>query len=157
MLVTTDDDLAVGEFGIATASWQTRSAEAAPPPELPVEQPAQTMIYRAPPPVADIPEPNPSRTRRSRPSRSQAGSTPSRERASFSGVRVKQTSASPTSTSRKHAEVRHEEDAYWIVDLGSLNGTIVNGKRVDRQRLRDGDRITLGSTEIVFDAPLPGP
>jgi pSer/pThr/pTyr-binding forkhead associated (FHA) protein len=36
-----------------------------------------------------------------------------------------------------------------------MNGTIVNGKRVDRQRLRDGDRIAIGSTEIVFGRALP--
>jgi len=33
----------------------------------------------------------------------------------------------------------------------------VNGKRIDRQRLRDGDRITLGSTEIVFGRSLQKP
>ena len=31
-----------------------------------------------------------------------------------------------------------------------MNGTAVNGTRIDRQQLRDGDRITMGSTEIVF-------
>ena len=62
---------------------------------------------------------------------------------------------SDVNISRKHAEVRHEEDAYWIVDLGSLNGTMVNGKRIDRKRLRDGARITLGSTESVFGRSLP--
>jgi pSer/pThr/pTyr-binding forkhead associated (FHA) protein len=31
-----------------------------------------------------------------------------------------------------------------------MNGTLVNGERVDRARLEDGDRITLGSTDIVF-------
>jgi pSer/pThr/pTyr-binding forkhead associated (FHA) protein len=52
--------------------------------------------------------------------------------------------------SRRHAELRKDDDGYWIVDLGSMNGTLVNGKPVDRERLEDGDRITLGSTEIVF-------
>ena len=31
--------------------------------------------------------------------------------------------------SRRHAEIRREDGAYWIVDLGSTNGTKVNGKR----------------------------
>jgi pSer/pThr/pTyr-binding forkhead associated (FHA) protein len=53
--------------------------------------------------------------------------------------------------SRRHAELRQEGASYWIVDLGSTNGTEVNGKRVKRAKLRDGDRITLGSTEITFD------
>jgi pSer/pThr/pTyr-binding forkhead associated (FHA) protein len=66
------------------------------------------------------------------------------------GVRI-----SDVNISRRHAELRQEGASYWIVDLGSTNGVTVNGKRVDKQRLRDGDRITLGSTEIVFGRSLP--
>ena len=54
-----------------------------------------------------------------------------------------------------HAELRQDGTAYWIVDLGSTNGLEVNGKRTDRARMRDGDRITIGSTEIVFGRSLP--
>jgi pSer/pThr/pTyr-binding forkhead associated (FHA) protein len=57
---------------------------------------------------------------------------------------------SDLNASRRHAELQKDGDGYWIVDLGSMNGTQVNGRPVDRQRLEDGDRITLGSTEIVF-------
>ena len=46
--------------------------------------------------------------------------------------------------------IRHEDDAWWIVDLGSTNGTQVNGRRATRERLREGDVVTLGATEIVF-------
>ena len=59
--------------------------------------------------------------------------------------------------SRRHAELRREGATFWIVDLGSTNGTEVNGKRIDRQQLRDGDRITMGSTEIVFGRSLRAP
>jgi pSer/pThr/pTyr-binding forkhead associated (FHA) protein len=54
--------------------------------------------------------------------------------------------------SRRHFELVEESPAEWVVvDLGSTNGTEVNGKRVSgRQRLDDGDRITIGSTELVF-------
>ena len=52
--------------------------------------------------------------------------------------------------SRKHAEVRQEGAAYWVVDLDSTNGMEVNGRRQKRAKLRQGDRITLGSTELVF-------
>jgi pSer/pThr/pTyr-binding forkhead associated (FHA) protein len=57
--------------------------------------------------------------------------------------------------SRRHAELRHEDEAWWIVDLGSTNGTLVNGRRTARERLRDGDRLTLGGTEIVFGDTRP--
>src|SRR5207253_261104 len=52
--------------------------------------------------------------------------------------------------SRRHAELRQEGASYWIVDLGSTNGMEVNGKRVKRAKLRDGDTITLGSTDVTF-------
>jgi hypothetical protein len=51
-----------------------------------------------------------------------------------------------TGVSRRHAQV----DGARIQDLGSTNGTRVNGSRVAEADLDDGDRITLGSTEIVF-------
>ena len=52
--------------------------------------------------------------------------------------------------SRKHAEVRQEGAAYWAIDLDSTNGMEVNGRRQKRAKLRQGDRITLGSTDLVF-------
>ena len=57
--------------------------------------------------------------------------------------------------SRKHAEVRQEGATYWVVDLDSTNGTEVNGERVERAKLSDGDRITLGGTDVVFGRSLP--
>src|SRR6266508_1784133 len=56
-----------------------------------------------------------------------------------------------SNVSRRHAELRQEGASYWIVDLGSTNGMEVNGKRVKRAKLRDGDTITLGSTELTFE------
>jgi pSer/pThr/pTyr-binding forkhead associated (FHA) protein len=55
-----------------------------------------------------------------------------------------------TNVSRRHAEVRQEGTSYWIVDLGSTNGLELNGKRVKRAKLSDGDTITVGSTEVRF-------
>ena len=52
--------------------------------------------------------------------------------------------------SRRHAEVRQEGSAYWVVDLDSTNGMEVNGRRLKRAKLRPGDTITVGSTELVF-------
>jgi pSer/pThr/pTyr-binding forkhead associated (FHA) protein len=52
--------------------------------------------------------------------------------------------------SRRHAEVRQEGSGYWLVDLDSTNGSEVNGRRQKQTKLDDGDRIVLGSTELVF-------
>lgn len=57
--------------------------------------------------------------------------------------------------SRRHAELRRIGDDYWLVDLGSTNGTELNGRPVRREQVGDGDRITIGSTEIVFGRRQP--
>jgi hypothetical protein len=57
---------------------------------------------------------------------------------------------SDSGVSRKHAEVRREGDEWVVIDLGSTNGTIVNGKAVRRHRLAPGDRIEVGETTIEF-------
>jgi len=162
VIVTTDDDLAVGEFGIATRLVEDEaSKEPPPPPELPVERPAQTMIYRAPtPPVVEAPPPEPEpEPEREVISLTVAGRQHAitEERVVLGRSRDAGLRISDVNISRKHAEIRQEGDTFWVVDLGSTNGTLVNGKRIDRHRLRDGDRITLGSTEIVFGRSLQKP
>jgi pSer/pThr/pTyr-binding forkhead associated (FHA) protein len=52
--------------------------------------------------------------------------------------------------SRRHAEIVQEGSTYWLVDLGSTNGTEVDGRRVQRVRLEDGSRFTLGETTVTF-------
>jgi pSer/pThr/pTyr-binding forkhead associated (FHA) protein len=55
--------------------------------------------------------------------------------------------------SRRHAEVRAGTTAYVVVDLGSTNGTMLNGiKTTGEQRLSDGDIISVGSTHLRFEA-----
>ena len=54
--------------------------------------------------------------------------------------------------SRNHAEIRPQSDRYLVVDLGSTNGTRVNGVRVDKQLLEDGDELTFGNTRMRFEA-----
>ncbi|HUP86781.1 MAG TPA: DUF3662 and FHA domain-containing protein [Acidimicrobiales bacterium] len=55
--------------------------------------------------------------------------------------------------SRQHAEVRREDGGFVVVDLGSLNGTKVNGAGVKSPRpLEDGDTITIGTHTIRFEA-----
>jgi len=52
--------------------------------------------------------------------------------------------------SRHHAELRLEENQVVLVDLGSTNGTFVNGQPVRRVALTDGTHVTLGRTTLVF-------
>jgi hypothetical protein len=54
--------------------------------------------------------------------------------------------------SRNHAEIRPQGDRFVVVDLGSTNGSRVNGVRVDTQVLEDGDEITFGNTRMRFEA-----
>jgi pSer/pThr/pTyr-binding forkhead associated (FHA) protein len=57
--------------------------------------------------------------------------------------------------SRRHAELQQQGTTYWIVDLESTNGTAVNGRRQSRAKLQDGDTITLGATNVLFERSLP--
>lgn len=57
-----------------------------------------------------------------------------------------------SNVSRRHAEIRPAGDAFVLVDLGSTNGSKVNGVRVAQRELVDGDEITFGNTRLVFEA-----
>jgi len=66
--------------------------------------------------------------------------------------------------SRRHAALRVEGETAVIEDLGSRNGTFVNGERVDdARRLREGDALQLGATVLEVrssrgeTAPFPPP
>lgn len=53
--------------------------------------------------------------------------------------------------SRTHAEIFRESPNVWgLADLGSTNGTLVNGKHIASVLLNDGDRITVGTTTFLF-------
>ena len=53
--------------------------------------------------------------------------------------------------SSKHLRLRYQDGVWMVLDLGSTNGTYVNGQRVnDAQRLADGDSIKVGDTTLVF-------
>jgi len=150
VLVLTDTDLTVGEFGIGTRLVAAEGSPATPPPpELPLEQPEHTMVYRAP--VASTPdEPEPEPVPETTVSFGGKTRTITAPRAVLGRSRECDVRIPDANVSRRHAELRHENDAWWIVDLGSTNGTLLNGKRAARERLSGGDTITLGSTDLVF-------
>ena len=59
---------------------------------------------------------------------------------------------SDPNVSRKHAEVRRQGTGFVLVDLGSTNGTRVNGAVVKDRLLNDADEITVGATKLRFEA-----
>jgi pSer/pThr/pTyr-binding forkhead associated (FHA) protein len=52
--------------------------------------------------------------------------------------------------SRKHAELVRSGDTYTITDLGSLNGTYVNRKRIESAELQDDDEVQVGKYRLTF-------
>jgi pSer/pThr/pTyr-binding forkhead associated (FHA) protein len=51
--------------------------------------------------------------------------------------------------SRLHCRITAAADTLEVVDLKSTNGTFVNGKRVQKARLTDGDRLRVGRVEMT--------
>jgi hypothetical protein len=148
VLMQTDDDLEVGEFGIATRMASVEGLADDVPAQA---EPGATMVYR--PEEEPEPEPEPAAAAVALTVNGKrhevAGSRALLGRSKECDIRI-----SDPNVSRRHAEVRQEGSAYWIVDLDSTNGVLVNGRRQKRAKLDDGDKITLGSTEIVFnDSP----
>ena len=183
--ITTDDDLAIGEFGIATRVAQPDTAAAvlpvgaepdavsegsalaaaaalpaAPAPVAPPvpEIPAATVVYRPSTPPETVPEEEPV-------------PPPARETVTLTiGDRVYPIESSrvvlgrsrecdihvaDANASRRHCEIVQDGASTWsLVDLGSTNGTELNGQRVRQAVLADGDRVTIGSTDVLFGRTL---
>jgi pSer/pThr/pTyr-binding forkhead associated (FHA) protein len=60
-------------------------------------------------------------------------------------------SLTDATVSRRHAELRREADGWLLVDCASMNGTWVNGVRIERAPVRDGDQIRLGRACLVLE------
>jgi hypothetical protein len=153
VLLETDDDLAVGEFGIATRMVQPKRGARASSDE-PLEQVASgaTMIYKPAqvPAGADSAENVP--LEREVAVLSWDGQTKRVEKRRFVLGRSRECDiqVEDANVSRRHAELRQEGTAYWIVDLDSTNGIEVNGRRVQRAKLEPGDSFTVGETKVTF-------
>jgi pSer/pThr/pTyr-binding forkhead associated (FHA) protein len=52
--------------------------------------------------------------------------------------------------SRRHAEIRCERGEFRVVDVGSLNGTYVNGEPIHSAELTNGDEIRMGKFRLMF-------
>jgi len=57
-----------------------------------------------------------------------------------------------TNVSRRHAEIRPQGDGFVVVDVGSTNGTRVNGTRITEHVLVDRDEVVFGNTVTYFEA-----
>jgi hypothetical protein len=149
----TDDRLELGEFGIQAQLLAPPEEEAdiqAPVPPAPSAGDfGHTMVY--------------SPDRAARPleapiGRRQALLVAEGRRNVLSGDRVVigrsrdcDVVVSDPNVSRRHAELRRDENGWHAIDLGSTNGVKVNGRRVEQAALRDGDRITIGVTDLTFE------
>ncbi len=159
VLLETDDDLAVGEFGIATRMVHTEqakpAADGAPPEQV---EPGATMIYKpAKTPEAEAVSPQELGLARELVTLTTGGTSHPVEQRRVVIGRSKDCDIQVVdpNISRRHAEVRQEGAAYWAVDLDSTNGMLVNGRRLKRAKLEHGDTILLGSTELTFGRELP--
>jgi hypothetical protein len=152
----TDDDLSIGEFGIATRMVQGRPAEgqeAAPPPQL---ESGATMVYKPRTPLAADGPPADVALAQEIVTLTLDGKRHEVDKRRVVIGRSKECDiqlADPN-VSRRHAELRQEGAAYWLVDLDSTNGSIVNGHRTARAKLESGDTITIGSTDLLFERRL---
>jgi hypothetical protein len=158
VLMETDDDLGVGEFGIATRMVQPERRAARADEPASQAEPGHTMIYR----------PRSPQTTQAV-SAEELGVEPSTAALSWDGERRAidrrrlvvgrsrdcDIQLADPNVSRRHAELRQEGTSYWVVDLDSTNGVEVNGRRLKRAKLEDGDRFTLGSTDFTFHREAP--
>jgi hypothetical protein len=153
----TDERLALGEFGIQAQlvrpgghSEEAHGAAHAEPE--PTGEHGETMIY--------------STSARVRGQVEEAQGRPSRALLTVAGRRLPlpprgatigrsrdcDIVLDDTGISRRHAEIRPTPDGWTVADLGSTNGLQLNGRTVrSAQLLQPGDRVELGSTEIVFE------
>jgi hypothetical protein len=56
-----------------------------------------------------------------------------------------------SNVSRRHAELRRAGDSVVLTDLGSTNGTRVNGAPIRERTLASGDEVSVGSTRLIFE------
>ncbi|TML53707.1 MAG: DUF2662 domain-containing protein [Actinobacteria bacterium] len=158
VLMETDEDLEVGEFGIATRMAQggpEPAPDEAPAPEV---APGATMVYKPKQPDTQAVSAEELGLEREVATLSWDGRRHEIEKRRVVIGRSKDCDiqVADPNVSRRHAEVRQEGAAHWVVDLDSTNGTEINGRRLKRAKLRPGDTITVGSTELVFEREAGG-
>jgi hypothetical protein len=149
----TDEDLALGEFGIATRMVQPRHGVRGDDVEEEAESGA-TMIYKHPVPPESTEAASPEELGLEREvavlSWDGRRLRVDKRRVLLGRSRECDIQIEDVNVSRRHAELRQEGTSFWIVDLDSTNGLEVNGRKVKRAKLDPGDSFTVGSTEVTF-------
>jgi hypothetical protein len=153
VLFETDEDLTLGEFGIATRMLQPTPGTPDEPAGEP--EPGMTQIYRAGPPTQPATPLELGVETRSFLVYEGDRRELTMDRAVIGRAREVDIQVSDPNVSRRHAELRREGVDWVVVDLGSTNGIEVNGRKVKRAQLEDGDRISMGQTELVFEREKP--
>jgi hypothetical protein len=147
----TDDRLRLGEFGIQTTTVQARSADE--PPQEEGEASGRTMVYSTAGRVAEPLEERAHVTHRRAllvhdNRRLVIGATG----ATIGRSRQCDIVLTDANVSREHAEIRPRGGSWVLTDLGSTNGTSLNGRVIDGPEVvRPGDEIDLGTSRLVFE------
>jgi hypothetical protein len=152
VLMETDEDLEIGEFGIATRMAQGGRQVTPDEVSAPDVAPGATMVYKPKAPETEAVSAEELGLDREVATLTYEGRRYELDKRRVVIGRSKDCDIqlSDPNVSRRHAEVRQEGAAHWVVDLDSTNGMEVNGKRLKRAKLRPGDTITVGSTDLVF-------
>jgi len=159
IVLTERENLPVGRFRVRSATVGS------PVRQRPPANDGQTQMQSVPPPPPQAPPPRPAgpiqvllemngRTRPVNPPGVVLG------RGTDADIQV-----NDPGVSRRHAEIRlmpegPEGVRVVVVDLGSTNGTLVNGRRTSESELIDGSTIKIGTTELtlrITSGPAPGP
>ena len=159
IVLTERENLPVGRFRVRSATVGS------PVRQRPPANDGQTQLQSMPPPPPQAPPPRPAgpvqvllemsgRTRPVNPPGVVLG------RGTDADIQV-----NDPGVSRRHAEIRLMPEGpdgvrVVVVDLGSTNGTLVNGRRTSESELTDGSTIKIGTTELtlrITSGPAPGP
>lgn len=128
------------------------AAAAAPQPQAMPQQAANTVMFAG----AGVPGQQPAQPRQA--SRARLIDTAANRAIDLASARVtlgresrNDITIPDINVSRSHAEISLGPQGAWVItDLGSTNGTYVNGRAVASQPLNEGDHIAMGSTNFVF-------
>ncbi len=168
VLVEEDEDLRVGLFGIATRMVEPKRTPTQAPPSQPAPEPSLSAPEAAigiGPSLGAPAHPDGTDSGSEEPGSAEAAAPAGSPAIVLGGARHDMSGGlavlgrskqcdivvDDAGASRRHAEVRRDGEAWFAVDLGSTNGLYVNGERIDRIVLSNGDVLSIGRTQMRFE------